>query len=694
MTESTKAFSASSLSRHEAARFALTTALSEGLALGFFDVSLSLSHRPAGALRHLGGALAPVAASGGAFFFVILITLLPFALLPARTAGQRKGALLVSLATGMGTFLGLAVFYNLTRLELSAIQARILVLVVCLSLAIGARQYDRARAVWTDPRVPPEILAAFLSLPLLLGSGFLFVWSWAYRRAAAPADSPKFWVAGFSITGALLVMAAIHLARRVRVERWLCGLALLVVVAPVGMWLFNGSRHLSPPATAGTRAIHKVLFLSIDTLRADAVSALNPVAPPTPSLDSLASDSLVFTRAYSPAPWTLPSFVSMMTGVAPQVHGVKTPRQRIPESLMTLAERMRESGYITAAIGHNPWLRPEHGMSRGFEGYDICPRDEYGGSLGSRLLARLFPGRLKPTLTTPEITRFADDWLHEHAHDDFFLWLHYFKPHGPYEPPEAYRPRENPPAGMGYRFGGAPAIRMGSVVIPPPQRLWVRELYEGEVRFVDDNVGELTAEMKRLGIYDETLIVFASDHGEEFWEHGSFEHGHTLYEELIRVPFFIKLPGEGLKLRDDRRVSTGSIYATVLGLCGIKDDPRWLSYGPLTPLFRGGLLNDDPVLSASPLYYEDREAWIQGSTKCIHSRVTDRMQIFDLTRDPNEERDLSMTSPEKTRKAFDDLASLREADDALREHYRIRGEYPAAIDPEVLEQLRSLGYVH
>ncbi len=401
MTESTKAFSASSLSRHEAARFALTAALSEGLALGFFDVSLSLSHRPAGALRHLGGALAPVAASGGAFFFVILITLLPFALLPARTAGQRKGALLVSLATGMGTFLGLAVFYNLTRLELSAIQARILVLVVCLSLAIGARQYDRARAVWTDPRVPPEILAAFLSLPLLLGSGFLFVWSWAYRRAAAPADSPKFWVAGFSITGALLVMAAIHLARRVRVERWLGAMALLVVVGPVGMWMFNGSRHLSPPAAVGTRAIHKVLFLSIDTLRADAVSALNPVAPPTPSLDSLASDSLVFTRAYSPAPWTLPSFVSMMTGVAPQVHGVKTPRQRIPDSLTTLAERMRESGYITAAIGHNPWLRPAHGMSRGFGSYDICPRDEYGGSFGSRLLARLFPSRLKPTLTTP-----------------------------------------------------------------------------------------------------------------------------------------------------------------------------------------------------------------------------------------------------------------------------------------------------
>ena len=154
---------------------------------------------------------------------------------------------------------------------------------------------------------------------------------------------------------------------------------------------------------------------------------------------------------------------------------------------------------------------------------------------------------------------------------------------------------------MGYRFGGAPAIRMGSVVIPPPQRLWVRALYEGEVRFVDDNVGEITAELKRLGIYDETLIVFASDHGEEFWEHGSFEHGHTLYEELIRIPFFIKLPGQALKLRDDRRVSSGSIFATVLDLCGIKSDPRWLSYPPLTPLFRNGNLDGSTVSSASPL---------------------------------------------------------------------------------------------
>ena len=682
------------LSRGEAARFALMAALSEGLALGFMDVSMSLSRRPPSALRHLGAALGPVAASSGAFFILFIITLLPFALLPGRTLGEGKGALLVSLAAGLGTCLGLAVFYNLTRLELSAVQARILVLVLCLSVAVGARRYDLSRAAWTDSGVPPGVRATLLALPLLLGSGFLFLWTWAYRRTSADVNPAGMWVAAFSITCLVLVMAAICLARWVRVERWLSGLALLVVVVPVGVWLLHGSRNPSPPATSGSRAIHKILFLSIDTLRADAVSALNPVAPPTPSLDSLASDSVVFTRAYSPAPWTLPSFVSMMTGIAPPVHGVKTPRHRIPDTLATLAERMGESGYVTAAIGHNPWLRPEHGMARGFGSYDVSPRDEYGGSLGSRLLARLFPGRLKPTLTTPEITRFARDWLRAHARDDFFLWLHYFKPHGPYEPPEAYRPRETPPPGMGYRFGGAPAIRMGSVVIPPLERQWVRKLYDGEVRLVDDNVGKIAAELKRLGIYDEMLIVIVSDHGEEFWEHGSFEHGHTLYEELIRVPFFIKLPGQALTVRENTRVSTGSIYATVLELCGIKDDPAWLSFRSLTPLFRNGLLDGRPVLSASPLYYEDREAWIQDSTKYIHSRVTDRMAIFDLTRDPGEQRDLSMTSSERTREAFEELASLHKAQDALREHYGIRAEYPAGIDPEALEELRSLGYVH
>jgi arylsulfatase A-like enzyme len=694
VTGSTTSLPASSSTPRGEVRLALTAALSVGLTLGFLDVSLSLIRGPAAALRPLGAALASVAVSSVAISLLALIVLLFFALLPSRASGQGKGAVLVALAIGLGTFLGLAEFYNLTRLELSPIDVRTLLLVSCLSLAIGAHRYERARTAWTASEVPQGVRDAFLTLPLLMCAGFLFSWRWVCRLAPAPGDSPKRWVAAFSIAGALIVLVTVRLARRVRVERWLGALALLVVVVPAGARLIDGTRRPPPPPASRPRAIHKILFLTIDTLRSDAVSTLNPAAPPTPSLDALASDSVVFTRAYSPAPWTLPSFVSMMTGVAPPVHGVRTPALRIPDPLPTLAERLRDSGYVTAAIGHNPWLRPRHGMSRGFESYDVCPRDDFGRSLGSRLLARLFPRRLKPTLTTPEITDLAGAWLREHARDDFFLWLHYFDPHGPYAPPEAYRPREKPPEGMGYTFGGAPAIRMGSLVISPPQRKWARELYDGGVRYVDDNVGRITEELKRLGIYDETLIVFASDHGEEFWEHGSFEHGHTLYDELLRVPLFVKLPGQATRFRQDHRASTGGIHATILELCGIEADSRWLSYRSLAPLLGSGLPDDDPILSASPLYYEDREAWIRGSTKWIHSRVSDRIEVFDLTRDPGEHHDLATSFPEKAREGLEELARQRNADEALRRHYRIIGEFPAEMDPEALQQLRSLGYLH
>jgi arylsulfatase A-like enzyme len=123
---------------------------------------------------------------------------------------------------------------------------------------------------------------------------------------------------------------------------------------------------------------------------------------------------------------------------------------------------------------------------------------------------------------------------------------------------------------MGYKFSSDIAIRSGSLVITAEQRPWVRELYEGELRYVDDNVGRVLSELKRLGIYDEMLIVFVSDHGEEFWDHDARAHGHTFYDELLRVPLFIKLPGEALRERRGELVCTGSIFPTLLGLAGIR----------------------------------------------------------------------------------------------------------------------------
>jgi arylsulfatase A-like enzyme len=385
----------------------------------------------------------------------------------------------------------------------------------------------------------------------------------------------------------------------------------------------------------------------------------------------------------------------MMTGVTPLVHGVRKFEDRIPSALPTLAERMRAAGYLTAAFGDQLFLHPQHGISRGFQSYELSPRDEYGGSVGSRILGWAFPARFKRALDTTEITDLTLAWLELHAHDDFFLWLHYFKPHGPYEPLSQYRPKEEPPAGMSYKFSADNAIRAGSLVITAEQRPWVRKLYEGELRYVDDNVGRVLAELKRLGIYDDMLIVFVSDHGEEFWDHDARAHGHTFYDELLRVPLFVKLPGEGLRERRSELVCTGSIFPTLLDFAAIPREAGASSYAPLTPLLGGAgePYQEVPVLGSVPLYFEDRESIVFGDTKYIVSLVTSHEQLYDLKNDPREQRNLAGEPSAALLQARSELEAARQSSAALRKHYGIQAETGAPLSPETIEQLRSLGYV-
>jgi len=671
---------------------ALASGASLGLSLGFLDLTFSILDHPPPAFRSPASLLAALAVSILAFFLGSLPVLLLAALVPGRGSDPR-GPLLMSLFTGLGVLLVLAIYFGLTRAELSVAKKQLLALVACLALAVGAVHYELARRAWAGGSPARGIRGALLTFPAILGVALLFAWSWQYRPHLLPGKNGVL-ASELAIVGLMVTPASVYLSRRIRVERWLMGGMLLLVGIAALLFLPATSWLSSAAPAAGAHSIRRVLLLSIDTLRADAVSALSPQAVPTPSLDALAKDSIVFTRASSPAPWTLPAFASLMTGLAPSVHQVKTPTQRIPDSLDTLAEKFQDAGYLTAAIGHNPWLRPQQGLAQGFTSYDVSPRDEFGRSLGSRLLARLFPARLKPTLSTPEITDFTIAWLQQHAREDFFLWVHYFKPHGPYDPPPAYRPQEKPPEGMGYFFGGAPAIRMGTLFIPPDKRGWVKKLYESELHMVDDNVGRLLAELKRLGIYDDTLIVFLSDHGEEFWEHDLFEHGHSLYEELLHVPLFFKLPEAKAGERRDERISTGTLYPTLLDLCGLKTDPQWLSYVSSIPLLKSGSFENAPIASSSPLHYEDKEAVVFGRYKAIHTLHSDRLWIFDLEADPGERHDLADSMPEKVTEARKLLAGIAQSSTTLRDHYGIQGSgSPADISPESLEQLRSLGYI-
>ncbi len=616
-----------------AAGWALATAAALGIALGCFDLTVSILQRAPAAFGDAAALAAPLAVSAGAFFLACFVPLLLAAVAGGRS--PRKALRMAALAVALGSFGALCVYFNLTRAGLDPAPRNTLVLVACLAAALGFAVYQTLRRE-ADPR--PRLGFPLAVLVLMAAAGLGLAWLRAYRPARLAVSTP----------------------------------------APLR------SDH----------AVHHIILLSVDTLRRDAVSALAPGAPPTPAIDALARDSVVFERAYSPAPWTLPAFVSMMTGVPPAVHGVRTPQLRIPETLPTLAEKLRDAGYRTAAIGHNPWLRPEHGMARGFLGYDICPRDEHGSSLGSRLLARLDPMRLKPSLTTPELTELALSFLRAHRGEDFFLWVHYLKPHGPYEPPARYRPQGKPPEGMGYSFGSAPAIRMGSRVVTAAQRPWVRQLYDGEVRFVDDNVARFLAELQRLGIYDDALIVFVSDHGEEFWEHGGYEHGHSLYDEVTRVPLFLKLPGSREGRRRSDLVSTGSLMPTLLDLIGDRPPPESSSYASLRPLLDGsGGWIPRPVMSSALLYFEERQSAVFEDFKYVRTPGSESEAIFDLGADPAERHDVAAFSPDRVRLGRAAFAEQERLCLALRDHFGIHGSFTTELKPGALEQLRSLGYV-
>lgn len=496
--------------------------------------------------------------------------------------------------------------------------------------------------------------------------------------------------------GGITISAAWRLqkAPRVRVAAVGCtGVCAIVCLA--GSWDAIPARaaaeSFGPPPSHGP--LQRVILLTVDTLRADALGVYSEEPRQTPHLDALAGDSIVFENAVSPAPWTLAAFASILTGLAPAVHGTTTSTSRLPD-FPTLADRMHDAGYQTAALGHNPFLLPPFNIARGFAQYEMYPK-KHARSVGAFLLGLADPDRFAPDVSTTGLTRKAVAWLEKNRDRQFFFWLHYFDPHMPYEPPREFLPRVAAPPRIGESFDRFLSVREGYFVPTREEIEWIRTLYQAEVRYVDDNIGRLIETLKRLGIYDETLIVFTSDHGEEFWEHGGFEHGHTLYDELLRVPLFVKLPRSSVRRRVEREVTTESIAPTVLDLCAIDYDAALFSSDSLVGLWNSSVprLAERPIVSAGPIWYERQVAIRFEGSKLITRLLTGREELFDLRSDPGEQRSRVYELPHVL-----DLARRRMAEHerASRELHARLGA-PAGGDAEIgddaLSRLRSLGYI-
>lgn len=387
-----------------------------------------------------------------------------------------------------------------------------------------------------------------------------------------------------------------------------------------------------------------VLLVTVDTLRADRVGCLSNGRARTPAIDGLAARGALFERAFAHVPVTLPSHASILTGLTPPAHGVHdNGRFVVAGRFVTLAERLKDEGYATGAfVGGYP-LHSRFGLAQGFDVYD--DRFDAGGP-GGREFAE--------TRAETVVDR-ATAWLNGRA-EPWFLWVHCYDPHDPYEPPEPFS----------NRFAESP--------------------YDGEVAYVDAALARLFESLRNASLFDRTLIVLTGDHGESLGEHGESTHGFLAYNSTLWVPLIVVLPG-ARSARVESPVSHADLVPTVCDALAVRP-PAGLQGRSLLPAVRGRRLSGErPIYFESLAPYYGR-GWapirgtIGGGMKFAESPLP---ELFDLREDFDEQRNLA--GARDLRRFRRDLDRMRRAleDDAAA----AESPQPGA---EAVERLRSLGY--
>jgi len=398
-----------------------------------------------------------------------------------------------------------------------------------------------------------------------------------------------------------------------------------------------------------------LLLITADTLRADRLGAYGSTRALTPHLDALAADGVVFTRAYAPASFTVPSVAALMTGRYPEALGIWSNESGLPDDAPTLATELRARAWRTAAVVSNYVLRRASGVDRGFEHYD----DRYP----QREASRRRPERVAQATTADALTA-LDTCASEGM--PCFLWVHYQDPHGPYTPPESlrahYLERERGVEGgttlLAVRadergMGGLPRYQ---VVDDQREVAFYRSGYDAEVRYLDENVGQLLAGVRARGLGERAVIVFAADHGEalgegDYW----FAHGEYLTDPLVRVPLVVVAPGRHPARRDDL-VSLVDVFPTLLRM--LVDAPAGAGLG--RDLFATAESEEARVAYLANLGAAKvpRHGIVEGDYKYVVEEARDE-RAGRLYRLGDESTDVGARFPEVRDRLADRLSALR-----------------------------------
>lgn len=415
------------------------------------------------------------------------------------------------------------------------------------------------------------------------------------------------------------------------------------VAAALGAW-----QYIVRPAGGGrVQADGPIVFISIDTLRADRLPAYGYSGTRTPNIDGLAADGVLFENAYAHSPQTLPSHTSILSGQLPFEHGVRDNIGfEVKAGQRMLQHALKDAGYTTGGFVSAYVLRKQVGIDQGFDHYD----DELPPAGPDRPLGQMQRAGID-TLAA------AERWIDTVGSQRFFLFFHIYEPHRPYLPPAHITNANN---------------------------------YDGEVEYSDEIVGRLLSHLKSKGLYDDATIVLFSDHGEGLGDHGEDEHGIFLYRETIHVPLIVKLPGAA---RSGLRVATPvqhiDLVPTVLDLAGIdrqavEPDLRGRSLLPV--------LSGTGDLAAAPIYSESLSPRYHFGWSELYALSDDRYrlirapadELYDLQQDPGERQSIATERPQLHQ-------AMRRALEELKQNATVSA--PSAVSAQDREKLAALGYV-
>ncbi len=414
----------------------------------------------------------------------------------------------------------------------------------------------------------------------------------------------------------------------------------------------HGSWLSVPPASP---PLNLIIF-TLDTTRRNHLSCYGYGKGTTPNLDRIASEGILFENGTTPCPVTLAAHSSIMTGEYPYQHGVRNNGTYVlPDRAVTLAEVLKSRGYDTGAILGGFPVDHRFGLAQGFDHYD----DQFPATS----VRRRSDTAQRPAA---DVTRLALEWLDGRQGRPFFLWLHYFDPHAPYTPPEPYKTR----------YADAP--------------------YDGEIASMDASIGEMVAGLESRGLLEKTALLLVGDHGESLGDHGESTHSIFIYGATLRVPFILRLPHQGLFAdgswhgkRVPALVNLVDCFPTALNILGVTDSERPPVAGiSLLPVIQG----QDPghrwiycetLVPKLEYTWSDLRGLETARWKYIRAP---RPELYDLSKDPEEARNLASREPKLVRAMEADLGTVLASD--------VGGETgQVAMDQETIEKLRSLGYL-